>query len=123
MDIRSAQQRAWQNKVAKGFNTTDVPLEFCLLQGELAEAFGAWRMDREDLGEELADVAIYLLSLAEITGIDLQDQLEAKMAKNEARVYQRLPNGVLAKSTSEAPPSDRDAQSDDAASHVGPLKT
>jgi hypothetical protein len=93
MDIRSAQQRAWQNKVAKGFNTTDVPLEFCLLQGELAEAFDAWRMDREDLGEELADVAI-----------DLQDQLEAKMAKNEARVYQPLPNGVLAKSTTEAAP-------------------
>jgi NTP pyrophosphatase (non-canonical NTP hydrolase) len=63
MDIRSAQERAWQNKVAKGFNTTDVPLEFCLLQGEMAEAFGAWRKDREDLGEELADVAIYLLDL------------------------------------------------------------
>lgn len=104
MDIRSAQQRAWQNKVAKGFNTTDVPLEFCLLQGELAEAFDAWRKDREDLGEELADIAIYLLSLAEMTGIDLEDQLEAKMAKNEARVYQRLPNGVLAKSTTEAAP-------------------
>jgi NTP pyrophosphatase (non-canonical NTP hydrolase) len=42
-------------------------------------------------------VAIYLLSLAEMTGIDLQDQIEAKMAKNAERVYQRLPNGVLAK--------------------------
>jgi NTP pyrophosphatase (non-canonical NTP hydrolase) len=104
MDIRSAQQRAWANKVAKGFNTTDVPLEFCLLQGELAEAFDAWRTGREDLGEELADVAIYLLSLAEMTGIDLRDQIEAKMAKNKARVYQRLPNGALAKSTSEAAP-------------------
>jgi hypothetical protein len=88
-----------ENKVAKGFNTTDVPLEFCLLQGEIAEAFDSWRKGREDAGEELnlADVAIYLLSLAEMTGIDLQDQIEAKMAKNAARVYQRLPNGVLAK--------------------------
>jgi hypothetical protein len=24
--------------IVKGFNTTDVPLEFCLLQGEIAEA-------------------------------------------------------------------------------------
>jgi hypothetical protein len=32
MDIRSAQKQTWQNKVAKGFNTTDIPLEFCLLQ-------------------------------------------------------------------------------------------
>ena len=102
MDIRSGQQLAWENKVAKGFNTTDVPLEFCLLQGEIAEAFDAWRKDREDVGEELADVAIYLLGLAEMTGIDLQDEIEAKMAKNAARVYQCLPNGVLARSSSEA---------------------
>ena len=97
MDIRSAQKQAWQNKVAKGFNTIDIPLEFCLLQGEIAEAFDAWRKGREDLGEELADVAIYLLGLAEMTGVDLQAEIEAKMAKNAARVYRRLPNGVLAK--------------------------
>jgi len=102
MQIRSAQKLAWENKVAKGFNTTDVPLEFCLLQGEIAEAFDAWRKGREDVGEELADVAIYLLSLAEMTGIDLQDQIEAKMAKNAAHVYHRLPNGVLAKKNSDA---------------------
>jgi NTP pyrophosphatase (non-canonical NTP hydrolase) len=47
-------------------------------------------------------VAIYLLGLAEMTGIDLQDELEAKMAKNAARVYRRLPNGVLTKSSGEA---------------------
>jgi len=102
VQIRSAQKLAWENKVTKGFNTTDVPLEFCLLQGEIAEAFDAWHKGREDLGEELADVAIYLLSLAEMTGIDLQDQIEAKMAKNAARVYHRLPNGVLAKRKGDA---------------------
>ena len=48
MDIRSAQKLVWENKVAKGFNTTDVPLEFCLLQGEVAEAFDAWRKGRPD---------------------------------------------------------------------------
>jgi len=31
VDIRSGQRRAWENKKARGFNTTDVPLEFCLL--------------------------------------------------------------------------------------------
>jgi len=29
MDIRSAQKLARDNKVAEGFNTTDVLLEFC----------------------------------------------------------------------------------------------
>jgi hypothetical protein len=87
MDIRSGQKLAWENKVGKGFNTTNVPLEFCLLQGEMAEAFDAWRKGREDVGEELADVAICLLGLAEMTGIDLQDEIEAKLAKNAARVF------------------------------------
>src|ERR1035441_705151 len=72
------------------------------LQGEMAEAFDAWRKGRDNFGEELADVAIYLLRLAEMTGVDLQDEIETKMAKNAARVYQRLPNGVLAKSSGEA---------------------
>jgi hypothetical protein len=64
---------AWENKIAKGFNTTDIPLEFCLLQGEIAEAFDAWRKGREDMGEELADadIAIYLFGLAQMTGVDL----------------------------------------------------
>ena len=97
MDIRLAQKHAWQNKLAKGFNTTDVPLEFCLLNSEVAEAFDAWRRDRPDVAEELADIAIFLFGLAEMVGADLQEAVEAKLAVNEARVYRRLPNGVLVK--------------------------
>ena len=107
MDIRSAQKLAWANKLAKGFNTTDVPLEFCLLNGEMAEAFDAWRKGRRDVAEELADTAIFLLGLAEMIGADLQGAVEAKLAGNEARVYQRLPNGVLVKDTAASPPSAR----------------
>jgi NTP pyrophosphatase (non-canonical NTP hydrolase) len=68
----------------------------------MAEAFEAWRKGRDDIGEELADVAIYLLGLAEMAGIDLQDEVEAKLVKNAARTYQRLPNGALAKTNGEA---------------------
>ncbi len=103
MDIRSAQKLAWENKLAKGFNTTDVPLEFCLLSGEVAEAFDAWRKRREQVAEELADTAIFLLGLAEMIGADLQQAVEAKLAKNQARVYQRLLNGVLVKDPAGAP--------------------
>jgi hypothetical protein len=39
MNIRSGQKLAWENKVALEFNTTAVPMEFCLLQGD-PEAFG-----------------------------------------------------------------------------------
>lgn len=69
---------------------------------EIAEAFGAWRKGGGDLGEELADVAIYLLGLAEMTGVDLQEEIEAKIAKNASRVYRRLPDGTLVKDGAEA---------------------
>ena len=39
---------------------TDVNKEFCLTYGEIAEAYDAWRKKKDDLGEELADVTIYL---------------------------------------------------------------
>jgi NTP pyrophosphatase (non-canonical NTP hydrolase) len=100
MDIRSAQKIAWANKLAKGFNTTNVPLEFCLLDGEIAEAFDAWHKGLDDLAEELADSAIFLLGLAEMVGVDLQEAIETKLAKNEARVYRRLPSGAFVKNSS-----------------------
>lgn len=87
MEIRSAQKLTWENKLAKGFNTSEVPLEFCLLQGEVAEAFDAWRRAHDNLSEELADVAIYVMSLAEMTGVDLQAAVEQKLAKNAKRTY------------------------------------
>jgi MazG nucleotide pyrophosphohydrolase domain len=97
VDFAIAQGRVWQNKLDKGFGTTDVPLEFCLLQAEVAEAFEAWHRGRDNLGEELADVAIYLLALAEMTGIELGVAVEAKMARNEGRQYRRLPGGAFVK--------------------------
>jgi uncharacterized protein YabN with tetrapyrrole methylase and pyrophosphatase domain len=87
MEISEAQKLTWQNKIEKGFNISEVPLEFCLLQSEVAEAFDAWRRQNDNLGEELADVAIFLLSLAEMTGVDLQEAVEQKIAKNSTRHY------------------------------------
>jgi NTP pyrophosphatase (non-canonical NTP hydrolase) len=95
MAIRTVQALAWKNKLDKGFNTTDVPLEFCLLQAEVGEAFDAWRKGLPDLGEELADVALFLVSLAEMTGIDLQDAVERKLAKNAGRTYRTGANGYM----------------------------
>jgi hypothetical protein len=94
VDIRSGQMLAWDNKIAMGFNTTDVPLEFCLLQSEVAEAFDSWRKGRVDVGEELAGAAIFLFGLAQMTGVDLNEEIEAKIAKNTGREYRQLSNGL-----------------------------
>jgi hypothetical protein len=32
-----------------------------------------------------------------MTGVDLQAEVEAKITKNAARAYRRLPNGVMVK--------------------------
>lgn len=47
MDTKDIQKRIYQNKVNKGFNVTNVEMEFCLLHGELAELL------QIDLGEEI----------------------------------------------------------------------
>jgi NTP pyrophosphatase (non-canonical NTP hydrolase) len=86
-----------ENKVRKGFNVSDIHVELCLLQGEIAEFFQAWRSKRPDVGEELADVAIYLLGLAGILDIDLQTEVGRKIRKNADRQYVRRANGVLVK--------------------------
>jgi NTP pyrophosphatase (non-canonical NTP hydrolase) len=86
--MKHLQKSIYENKVAKGFNVTDIPLEFAYLYSEVGEAFEAWRKKKDDLGEELADVAIYLLGMAEILGFDLGAEIEKKMGKNVKRIYE-----------------------------------
>lgn len=93
IDFKQLQKDVYQNKVNHGFNVTDVNMEFCLAYGELGEAYMAWLTNKEDLGEELADVTIYLMGLSEILGIDLEAEILNKMNKNAKRVY-TLKNGV-----------------------------
>ena len=93
MNMKEIQKEIWQNKVDKGFNITDVNKEFCLLYGEVGEAYDAYRKKKDDLGEELADIAIYLLGLSEMLGIDLEDEIINKVKKNRKRVYKNI-NGV-----------------------------
>lgn len=43
--------------------------------------------DREELGSELADVMLYLLQLASVSGIDLEDAVIKKIEKNKTRTW------------------------------------
>lgn len=97
IDLHEVQSRAWANKLNKGFNVTDVNREFNLIYGELAEAYEAYAKQKSDVGEELADVMLYLLSLAKMLNVDLEKETLAKLKKNEARIYKSLANGVKAK--------------------------
>ena len=96
VDLKKLQMDVYQNKINHGFNVTDLNMEFCLAYGELGEAYTAWLKKKEDLGEELADVTIFLMGIAEILDIDLEEEILNKMEKNAKRVYKKV-NGVLIK--------------------------
>lgn len=81
------QERIWRNKLAKGFNTTNVEREFNYTYAELAEAYESYRKEKGDLDEELADVLIFVLSLAKMNDLDLEKAVIDKMTKNENRQY------------------------------------
>lgn len=105
--VRSfAESRDWQQ-----FHTArNLVLALVGETGELAAEF-QWISDdnivnamqvaekREAVGSELADVFIYLLRLADVTGIDLSEELKKKIAINEKRYPVDKAKGSAAKYT------------------------
>lgn len=90
LSTKALQARIYQNKVAQGFNISNIEKEVCLLHGELAEFYEAYRKRLPTVGEELADVAIYLLGLAEILQVDIGKEIDRKMNINEHRKYAQI---------------------------------
>lgn len=96
-DLKKFQKEIIENKKRHGFNTTNIEMEFCLAYGELGEAYISYIKKQEDVGEELADAAIYILGISELLGIDLGEEIEKKIEKNKQRVYKKNNKGVLVK--------------------------
>ena len=96
VNLKELQKAVYDNKINHGFNVTDIRQEFCYAYGEMSEAYAAWEQQKPDLGEELSDVVIYILGIAEILNIDLEKELIHKIEKNSKRVYKKV-NGVVTK--------------------------
>ncbi|WLT00244.1 MazG nucleotide pyrophosphohydrolase domain-containing protein [Lactobacillus helsingborgensis] len=92
IDTKKLQKAVMENKKKHGFNTTDIEFELLRLHGEANELFEAWRKnDKQNINEELADVGIFLLGIAEMLDSDLGEDIVNKMKINEKRIYK---NGV-----------------------------
>jgi NTP pyrophosphatase (non-canonical NTP hydrolase) len=75
-------------------NPKDLAVSIAIEAAELLELF-QWKSaqesarfageNRERVSEEIADVAIYLVELADITGIDLAKAIDAKLEKNAGK--------------------------------------
>ncbi len=94
IDLKKIQEQIYQNKIEKGFDVKNIAREFCLTSEELSEAYRSYDKKLPDLGEELADVAIYLLGIAEILDVDLEKEILNKIEKNKDRVYKKV-DGVM----------------------------
>lgn len=95
VDLKELQIEVMRNKVEKGFNTSDVAMEFCRAYEELSEAFSKFNKNQDGVAEEFADVAIFILGMCEILGYDLEKELLRKMEINKNRKYikSKAPDG------------------------------
>ena len=86
MSTLEIQKEILDNKKRKGFNTTSIEQEFCYLYGEVGEAYDAY-YKQDDVAEELADITIFLLGIAEMLDVDLDAEVIKKVNKNKNRTY------------------------------------
>ena len=90
-------------------NPKDLTLSLTLEAAEVLEHF-QWKSslveieeyvkkNKEALSEEIADVAVYLLELADMTGIDVLEAIEKKMEKNAKKYPVEKARGKATKYT------------------------
>lgn len=98
MHLKELEARMHAFVAKKGWYEEDSPkrqsprnlaISLAIEAAEILEHF-QWDDDsweRDSLADELADVALYLLQLSSMTGIDLEQAIMEKLAKNEERQW------------------------------------
>ena len=98
MDIKELTERMHAFVRSKGWYEPDskrpqtprnLAISLSLEANEVLEHF-QWREDlrvKDELGSELADVALYLLQLASVSGIDLEQAILNKLETNAKREW------------------------------------
>jgi 8-oxo-dGTP diphosphatase len=98
MEIRELTQEMHRFVQAKGWYEAESPrpqtlrnlaISLCLEAAEVLEHF-QWTDELNnpsDLASELADVTLYLLQLASLSGIDLEEAVLAKLSENYKRTW------------------------------------
>jgi NTP pyrophosphatase (non-canonical NTP hydrolase) len=102
MDIRELTEEMHRFVRAKGWYEQDsqrpqtmrnLAISLCLEACEVLEYF-QWKdgpVDQKQLASELADVTLYLLQLASLSGIDLEKAVLSKLEVNYNRTWDQQP--------------------------------
>ena len=87
---RFVRSKGWYGETSKRPQTPrNLSISLALEAAEILEHF-QWReevKDKEELASELADVALYLLELASVAGIDLEEAILKKLEINRTREW------------------------------------
>jgi 8-oxo-dGTP diphosphatase len=84
--------KGWYEKDSKRLQTPrNLAISLSLEAAEILEhfQFGEEIKDGDELGSELADVALYLLQLASVSGIDLEQAILKKIDVNKKREWDK----------------------------------
>ena len=90
MEFNAIAKIVHQNAIEHGWWNEDrtTPELLCLVHSEVSEALEAYRNHDDDLmAEELADVVIRVMDMAEQFGIDLEAEVLRKHEINKGRAY------------------------------------
>ncbi|MBI5962011.1 MAG: nucleotide pyrophosphohydrolase [Chloroflexi bacterium] len=84
--------KGWYEKDSKRPQTPrNLAVSLSIEAAEILEhfQFGDEIKDKDELGSELADVTLYLLQLASVSEIDLEDAVLKKIEKNKTREWDK----------------------------------
>ena len=97
MTLSEIQKRIYQNKIRKGFNTTDIGKEIILMAEELGELAKAYKNSNKKSAKEInnkdeiidatGDLMLYCLGLCEMIGVNGEDIIEKIIKNNEDRFH------------------------------------
>lgn len=98
MELKELEERMHNFVASKGWYETDSPklqsprnlaISLALEAAEVLEHFqwGEEVGDSSALAGELADISLYLLQLASVSGIDLEEAILEKLAQNQTREW------------------------------------
>ena len=89
---RFVSAKGWYDSASpKPQTPRNLAISLSLEANEVLEHFqwGEVSADRQELAGELADVALYLLQLASVSGIDLEEAILTKLEKNYQRTWDK----------------------------------